>query len=161
MTLPSSGAMHAWIINGELGRAGNAYFHMGDGATRALAGVPSGGYGMNSFFGKSVYRVATITCGTDTVGGYGYSSEGIQMGSMNQQPDPSRTITQAGYSVAGQIVIVFVGNHVAWANSVNVIIDGVARSKNGATYDSYDRTSIVLPGFYGWLNGEQHTLTFS
>ena len=61
MTLQSSGTITANQINVELGRSGTAYFNMNGSAERALAGVASGSYGFNSFYGKSNSRRTSIT----------------------------------------------------------------------------------------------------
>jgi len=55
MTLPTSGAITASMINVELGRAANAAFSLNDTAVRALAGKPTGGISFNDFYGKSSY----------------------------------------------------------------------------------------------------------
>lgn len=60
MAIRSSGALPASEINTELGRSASAQFNMSGAEERALAGVPSGSYGFNSFYGKSA-RKATIT----------------------------------------------------------------------------------------------------
>ena len=60
MAIRSSGALPASEINTELGRSATAFFNMNGADERALAGVASGSYGFNSFYGKSA-RKATIT----------------------------------------------------------------------------------------------------
>lgn len=56
MTLQSSGAISLNNVNVELGRSGTASINMNETAVRTLAGVASGSYGMNSFYGKSYYK---------------------------------------------------------------------------------------------------------
>jgi len=55
MTLPSTGAITASMINVELGRAANAAFSLNDPAVRALAGKATGMISFNDFHGKSSY----------------------------------------------------------------------------------------------------------
>lgn len=61
MTIRSSGALPASEINTELGRSASALFNMNGAEERALAGVASGSYGFNSFYGKSSSRRTSIT----------------------------------------------------------------------------------------------------
>ena len=53
MTLPASGPLLASMINVELGRNANDYFHLNGAAERALAGVPTGQVDFSDFYGKS------------------------------------------------------------------------------------------------------------
>lgn len=82
MTLPSSGVMTAAMVNVELGRASNAFFNMNGAAERALAGVPSGGYGMNSFYGKSNGIVAGTLYSRGGFGN-GYANSSVTLGAQN------------------------------------------------------------------------------
>jgi len=84
MALQTSGAISSNDVNVELGRSGTAQFSMNGADERALAGVSSGSYGFNSFYGKSA-RSATMTRGSnnrrsDVVDGiavrYGYAASG-------------------------------------------------------------------------------------
>ena len=52
MTLPTSGPLLASMINAEIGRAGNAYFHLNGTQERLLAGVPTGQVDFSDFYGK-------------------------------------------------------------------------------------------------------------
>ena len=70
MALQSSGQISASNVNTELGRSSTAYFNMNGADERGLAGVASGSYGFNSFYGKSA-RKATIT----TVGRRGNNAD--------------------------------------------------------------------------------------
>jgi len=53
MTLPASGPLLASMINVELGRNANDYFHLNGAAERALAQVPTGQVDFADFYGKS------------------------------------------------------------------------------------------------------------
>ena len=66
MTLPVSGAISFNNINVELGVAGTTQASLGQSSYRTLAGVPSGSYGINSFYGKSNQFNFTISSNQNT-----------------------------------------------------------------------------------------------
>ena len=71
MTIRSSGALPASEINTELGRSASALFNMNGAEERALAQVPSGVYGFNSFYSKSASKQTNITSVGQSRDGYG------------------------------------------------------------------------------------------
>lgn len=76
MALQSSGAISLNDVHLELGAASGTSLSMNDTDVRALAGVASGGYGMNSFYGKSASSQARITSVGRGVDGWGPSKYG-------------------------------------------------------------------------------------
>lgn len=60
MTLPSTGAMTASMINLEMKRSASAAFNMNDPEVRRLAGKPSGLISMSDFYGKT-YEIIAVT----------------------------------------------------------------------------------------------------
>jgi len=71
MAIRSSGTLPASEINTELGRSASALFNMNGAQERALAGVASGSYGFNSFYGKSATKQTNITSVGQYRDGYG------------------------------------------------------------------------------------------
>jgi hypothetical protein len=61
MALQSSGTISLNDVHLELGAASGSTISMNDADVRALAKVPSGSYGMNSFYGKSASKDTRIT----------------------------------------------------------------------------------------------------
>ena len=53
MTLPTGGPLLASMINVELGRNANDFFHLNGANERRLAGVPTGQVDFSDFYGKS------------------------------------------------------------------------------------------------------------
>lgn len=134
MTLQSSGAISLYDVNIELGRSGAASINMNEAAVRTLAGVPSGSYGMNSFYGKSNYKYnGSIT-----------------------------TVSQAYYTSGGQFYNIFYGLFTSaygsyGSRSPTTLVDGKTLAvwedyDQYDTYNSYETANyghIAISGFSG------------
>lgn len=68
MALPGSGTISLSAVNVELGRSSTAAINMNETTVRQLAGVGSGGYGMNAFYGKSNNPTFNYAPGTYDLG---------------------------------------------------------------------------------------------
>ena len=139
MALQSSGQIAASDVNTELGRSSTAYFNMNGAEERALAGVASGSYGFNSFYGKSNSRRTSITSvgGTSKlygpfVNGYAASGKGSY---YHYEAAPDTTpfymgslSATTGVITSGTIHSIFVTNY--WNGDYHLEISS-SRSSNG------------------------------
>lgn len=139
MAIRSSGALPASEINTELGRSATAAFNMNGAEERALAGVASGSYGFNSFYGKSNSRRTSITSvgGTSKlygpfVNGYAASGKGSY---YHYEAAPDTTpfymgslSATTGVITSGTIHSIFVTNY--WNGDYHLEISS-SRSSNG------------------------------
>lgn len=136
MTLPSSGAMSASMINTELGRAATTTMQLNDSAVRQMAGKSSGQISFSDLYGKSLAKYqGTITIGKSaTTLGYFQG----QLGAINPNSIDGTTFYWVGSGANNQGTI--------WVNGTAPSIVGGGSITYGGSYTSVFPAMTVSGG---------------